>query len=75
MANHPLSSKWPKGLAGMSQLHTGDQQTVQTVFSPVSIQRVAGSGATHPAALMGMRAEWGHGAHRAGSHREKQLGK
>lgn len=56
----------------MSQLQARDLQTVQTVFLPVSTQRVAGSGATHPVALMGESAEQGHGAHKAGSHREKQ---
>lgn len=58
----------------MSQLQARDQQTVQTVFFPVPTQRVAGSGATHPTALMDARAGQGHGVHEAGSHRETQPG-
>lgn len=48
----------------MSQLQSRDQQTVQTVLFPRSIQRAAGSGATPAAARMGERAEQDHGAHR-----------
>lgn len=48
----------------MSQLQARDQQTVQTVLFPVSIQRVAGSGATPRAARMGERVEQDQGAHR-----------
>lgn len=56
----------------MSQLQARNQQTVQTVFFPVPTQRVAGSGATHHAALMDARAGQGPGAHKADSHRETQ---
>lgn len=49
----------------MSQLQARGQRTVQTVFFPVSIQRVTGSGATHPPALTGERAEQGRGAQAA----------